>query len=126
CPAAVLAGAGGGSGRGERLVGTRPALPLARLRSAGRARGAPRPGHSDRRVILPAVKVAADLADNVLAGEGAGEPHRHQRRLGARREELDQPAARGRDDLLDELAPADLELMAGAEVAALLDRAGHR
>src|SRR5438132_14383308 len=59
-----------------------------------------------------------------LAGEGASEPHRHHRRLGARGGEA-HPLGRG-NELHDPFGPGDLGLVRGAEMGAALDLALNR
>ena len=76
---------------GHRIehAGRRGAVEMARM--AG--------GH----VVVPAVEMIVEADDLGLAAEGAGEPHRHQRRLGAGAGEA-HPLG-GRDQPLDQLGP---------------------
>ena len=84
------------------------------LRHAGRVRDVVRRLHRDGGVIVPAVEVAVDLDDLVLAGERPGQPHCHHRRLGAGTDELD-PLGRWHN-LMYELGPTDLQIVTGAVV----------
>ena len=72
-----------------------------------------------RHVIVPAVEMRPDAQDPAPAGEAAGKPHRHQRRLGAGRGEAD--ALGTRHQAPDGLGPAHLQRMAGAEMRAALE-----
>ena len=75
-------------------------------------------------VVVPAVEVRLEADDLAPAGERAGEPHRHQRRLGAGRGEAHALGARHQP--LDGLGPAHLERVVGAEVGAARERLLHR
>ena len=70
-----------------------------------------------RDLVVPAVKVADEAHHLRLAGEGAREAQREMRGLGARRREAH--ALGARDQALDQLRPAHLELVRGAPVRAL-------
>jgi len=73
------------------------------------------------------VKVPTHLDDDFLAREGTRQAQCHERGLGTGRDELDFAAvARTGYQLLDELAPLDLQRVAGAVVAALLALLGDR
>ena len=73
---------------------------------------------------MPAVEVGPEAEHLAPAGEGAGEAHRHQRRLGAGAREAD-PLGAGHE-VPDRLGPAHLERMARAEVGPLPQRQGDR
>ena len=78
-------------------------------------------------VVMPAVEVALETHDLVLAGVGAGEAERHVRRLGAGGGEAH--ALRARHHFAHDLRPAHLALVVGAGMRAvrqrLLDRRQH-
>ena len=75
-------------------------------------------------MVVPAVEMPLEPHQRVLAGEGARQPHRHQRRLGAGGGEA-HPLDR-RHKALDRLRPAHLARVVGAEMRALRQRLGHR
>ena len=66
------------------------------------------------------MEVALEPQQRLLAGEGAREPHRHQRRLGAGRGEADTLGRR--DETLDRLCPLHLARMRRAELGAFIQR----
>ena len=71
-------------------------------------------------VIVPAVEVALEAHDLVLAGMRAGEAERHVGRLGAGGGEAD--PFRARHELAHDLRPAYLALVVGAWVRAVGQR----
>ena len=106
----VLLGQEHAAGNAWQDAGRRRAVEMARI-----ARG---------HVVVPAVEMVLEADDLVLAGKGAGEAQRHQRRLGARRGEP-HPLGRG-DEPHDPFGPFDLGLVAGAEMGPALDLLMHR
>ena len=93
-----------------------------------------RHGHVEGRVhrghdaVMPAVEMAVELHHLRMPRVGARDAQGEVRRLGARHGEAHH--LRGGHQLADELGPADLQLVAGAEMRAprrlLLDRLDHR
>ena len=79
-------------------------------------------------MVVPAVEMAFEAEQRIAAGEGAREPHRHQRGLGAGRREAQ--AFGERDQAAHRGGPADLARVVGAEMRACgecgLDGAAHR
>ena len=95
-----------------------------RIEHAGRRRAVEMICVARRHVVVPAVEMIIEADQLRLAGEGAREPHRHQRRLGAGRGEA-HPLG-GRDQRLDPLGPFDLQLVAGAVMGAAVELRMHR
>src|ERR1700761_724941 len=74
-------------------------------------------------VGVPAVEMALEPHQRLLAGEGAGETHGHQRGLGAGRGEAN--ALGGRDQALNGARPLHFARMRGAELRALVEGLAH-
>ena len=82
-----------------------------------------RPVGAGHGVVMPAVEVVLQFDDLVAPGVGAGQPHRHQRGLGAAAVEPD--TLDGRHKVHDRPGPAQLLVGAGAQVSAAPDLLGN-
>ena len=81
-------------------------------------------GGAGRDVVVPAMEVADEAHDLVLAGMGARQADRHVRGLGARRGEAHLLGRR--DQLAHQLGPAHFQLVARAVMRAEIHLALHR